>query len=615
MMASFPTQTGTVLCDRYVLQNVVHSDHWSWTILALRQTDRQLVILKIPGPGSTQSGASIAFHAAWMQRVFQSLSQIHHPNRVAVLDYLESHGLPILVQQQVAGTPLSQRLVKTPLAEREAIAMMRKIAIALSGIHGKGLIHRNVRPETIIERTDRTALGQTVLTDWGLQPSVFPANRASSYAAPEQFQPGGRFQPAIDVYGLAATLYALVTGQPPLHAALREKSALILPRQLQPELSVPLERAILQGMALNPQERPPSMGAWLGLVPEVTMPPVAPPRDSRSSRPMAARSGSHSNASPPVPPTSTGPGRTATKEPAPTINIKASKLHDSDPSKTPTLRDTSAPSAPRKPMKTLVTISLTAATLGALGGMVLRVATPESVAGISSLGRSQNFPELDWPGEGIPDEVPFDVPEPEQRFDAEIRGTPNAIDAVPQEEAPLREVVDPEEAEEAPVLNPGSSWEDGESGWIERDALDRERWSLEAEQQRATERPDPLNESTPSDNGSGNRSGNGSGWDSPATNREDWNDGRSGEDIPRESDPSSIDPYSGAAPEPVYDAPPVEETPYPEVAPEPVYDAPPIDTSPPPTLDWGDPVPPADVPFEPESSPSLPEEFTEDTTF
>lgn len=614
MIASFPSQAGTVLCDRYVLQNVVRSEHWSWTLLALRQTDNQPVILKIPGPGSAQSGASIAFHAAWMQRVFHSLSQIHHPNRVAVLDYLESHGLPILVQQHVSGTPLSQRLVQTPLSEREAIAMVRKIAIALSGIHGKGLIHRNVRPETIIERTDRTALGQTVLTDWGLQPSVFPANRASSYAAPEQFQPGGRFQPAIDVYGLAATLYALVTGQPPLHAALREQSALILPRQIQPELSIGLERAILQGMASNPQERPPSMGAWLGLLPEITVPAAA--RRAAPAMPMAARTHSPPLAGSPhnSPSTSTGPVQTATKESASTVNVKASQLQDPTQSKTQADQDASAPSVPRKPMKTLVTISLTAAMLGALGGMVLRVATPESVAGISSLGRSQSFPDRDWPGEGIPEEIPFDVPEPEQRFDAGVRNTPNAIDAVPEEEAPLREVVDPEEAEEAPVISPSTDWGNEERGWDEPETFERERWSGETDPEQANEGSPNIENSTPSEDSAS--------WDDAPANNEvrnnpGWDEERFDEDIPPDSDSSSIDPYSGLESEPVY-SPPVEETPY---EPEAVYDQPWVDSTPSeaPTVDWGEPVPPAEETSEPwdgsGSASSSPQDIPEDNAF
>lgn len=459
MSHPFPLQPGTVLRDRYVLREIVHSGHWSLTLRAQRQGDGQTVILKLPGPGNSTSGVSIAFHAAWMQRVFHSLSQLHHPNRASVLDYIEAHGLPILVQQEVLGIPLSQQMVHRPVPEGEAIALIRKIGIALSGVHGKGLIHRDVRPENIIYRS---GVKQPVLIDWGLQPSVFPANRASSYAAPEQFQPGGQFQPCIDIYSLAATLYALVTGQPPLHASLRQQSALELPRRLQPQLSTSLERAILCGMELNPQARPPSVGAWLGLLPEVSAvepvpaefvpsvgvamhgavgSPSASPRPEAvataqpTAQPISARVESPSTASTrlktPV------PTRTAVTQTAARQTIDLAKVQ---PASTP-------------PMKTLLTLCCAATLFGTSVGLVLRITNPASVAGISALGRSQSFPAAEWPDAGQFESFPSEVPPPEGSFDR--WGGENSLVEPGRDNGrqPIREFLPPESSD-PPISKP-----------------------------------------------------------------------------------------------------------------------------------------------------------------
>ncbi|NJR70805.1 MAG: protein kinase [Synechococcales cyanobacterium CRU_2_2] len=460
MTDSFPLQAGTVFRDRYILQEILHSSYWSLTLRALHQSDRQMVTLKLPGPGNAASGVNIAFHAAWMQRVYHSLSPLHHPNRATVLDYFETHGFPVLVQQEILGTPLSQRLLQTPLTEAAAIALVRKIAIALSSVHGKGLIHRDVRPETIIEQT---ATHQPVLVDWGLQPSVFPANRASSYAAPEQFQTGGRFQPTIDVYGLAATLYALVTGQPPIHAALRQQASLVLPRQIRPQLSLALERAILQGMEPNPQDRPPSMGAWLALLPEVSapvsvpagVPPVPTSAPTVSVAPSLDVTAPPMSAvfSPPQMPVVDGGEAIA---PAFALTLPPSQpmepyLRDGSIDPQPTARLMSSP-------KILALISLTTALLGGSIGLILRVAPPASLAGISGLGRTQSFPSLTWPGGGLAGDMPLDVPAPESQSAQEASGlsgaTRQSLRDMPINTRPLREVLPPDSAEEAPVFEP-----------------------------------------------------------------------------------------------------------------------------------------------------------------
>ncbi len=425
MAEPFSLQPSTILGDRYVIRELISRGQWSLTLRANSLSDRQPVILKLP----RQNSQGIQFQAVWMQRVVQGLASLHHPNRARILDYFETQGLPVLVQQEVIGIPLSQRLHQKPLTEAQAIAVIRQVAIALTGIHGQGLIHRDLKPENIIYRT---GINRPVLVDWGLQPSLFPANRASSYAAPEQFQPGGPFNPGLDVYGLAATLYALVTGQPPVHAALRAQSALIMPRQIQPRLSAVLERAILQGMEPDPQVRPPSMGAWLSLLPEAVATPAPAAVPQAVSQPVSR----------PTPITVTQAVQTQPVQVKPVqepVQVQSVKPRSPSPSgvSRPTL-----PTPNFNPMKTLIGIGCIAATLGAFGGTILRISNPASVAGLSGLGRPQSFPEESWPGSSSAETLPQDVPPPEQQ----LEGWQNAL----PEEGALREVI-PDDATEPPL--------------------------------------------------------------------------------------------------------------------------------------------------------------------
>lgn len=69
--------------------------------------------------------------------------------------------------------------------------------------------------------------------------------------------------------------------------------------------------------------------------------------------------------------------------------------------------------APFNPCKRLISISLFMASIGLAGGLFLRVLNPASVSGFSGLGRAQNFPEANWPGETQLEDMPGDLPQPE----------------------------------------------------------------------------------------------------------------------------------------------------------------------------------------------------------
>jgi len=78
-----------------------------------------------------------------------------------------------------------------------------------------------------------------------------------SDAAPEQYSSAGRIDPRTDIYGLAATLYHLVTGVPPLPALDRTRGFdLPAPHLVEPKVGEVLSRAILQGFSMRLKSAP-----------------------------------------------------------------------------------------------------------------------------------------------------------------------------------------------------------------------------------------------------------------------------------------------------------------------------------------------------------------------
>ena len=133
-------------------------------------------------------------------------------------------------------------------------------------------MHRDIKPQNLILHQDNQ---QVILIDFGIARELSwslvetQTNLVSDgYAPIEQYLPLASRTPATDIYGLAATLYTLVTGQIPVTATLRHRMPLENPQQIKPQLSNEISQAIMVGMGLEIEERPTSVDEWLDLLPE-----------------------------------------------------------------------------------------------------------------------------------------------------------------------------------------------------------------------------------------------------------------------------------------------------------------------------------------------------------
>ena len=172
----------------------------------------------------TPRGGTPAEALARFEREAKTASRLSHPNIVAVHDAGIEDDLPYLVMDFVDGPNLDGLLKDEGIGFRKAAQIAHSIALALHHAHGEGVVHRDVKPENVIIETKT---GEPKITDFGIVKLEDDEEQSKltqtgytlgspCYMSPEQAS--GRHDevgPQSDVYSLAATLYEMLSGDPP----------------------------------------------------------------------------------------------------------------------------------------------------------------------------------------------------------------------------------------------------------------------------------------------------------------------------------------------------------------------------------------------------------------
>lgn len=200
------------------------------------------------------------------------LAVCRHPHIVQIENIFDEGTMPCMVMEYIEGEDLGRRLQRVgALAESEALLYIRQIGEAVAIIHRKGLLHRDIKPRNIMVRSGKS---EAVLIDFGIAREFIPnviqkhtVYRTPGYAPPEQYELEALRGEYIDIYGLAATLYTLVTGVVPTSADERRQNIpLESPKYFNPNLSNKTAYAILRGMEFQPKYRPQTVQEWLNLL-------------------------------------------------------------------------------------------------------------------------------------------------------------------------------------------------------------------------------------------------------------------------------------------------------------------------------------------------------------
>ncbi|MGF1992468.1 MAG: GUN4 domain-containing protein [Nostoc sp. ZfuVER08] len=260
---------------KYIIEDELGQGAFGITYKAIHSRIHLPVVIKTPNMRLKRDRQYPRYVEKFIQeaKLLGQLCQEPHPNIVRVIDYFEEgdNNTPCLVMEFIAGKNLFDLIegeVITPLPETEAIKCICQIGDALAAMHQNSIVHRDIHPGNIMLRSGN----QPILIDFGLAGDIAPATSFSrsfgntSFAPYEQMM--GSKDITVDIYGLAATLYYIVTGEYPTSSSDRKSYQidLIEPKQHNPSISEQLNFAIIEGMRLEANERPKSMQAWLNLL-------------------------------------------------------------------------------------------------------------------------------------------------------------------------------------------------------------------------------------------------------------------------------------------------------------------------------------------------------------
>ena len=198
---------------------------------------------------------------------------LDHPHIVPLFEAGEVDGLLFNSMHYVEGTDLRHLLSRDgPLQPERALAIAAQVAGALDAAHGRGLVHRDVKPGNILIASDSAAdrPEHCYLTDFGLtKDTSSPVELTATgtfvgtidYIAPEQIEgakPDGRG----DQYALACVLFECLTGHPPFP---RDEEISVMWAHLQdappsdtalrPDLPAAIDAVIARALAKDPQQR------------------------------------------------------------------------------------------------------------------------------------------------------------------------------------------------------------------------------------------------------------------------------------------------------------------------------------------------------------------------
>jgi serine/threonine protein kinase len=275
--------------------------------------NRQVALKVLRADKPTQAQASIAKRFI---REAQSAAKLNHPNVVTIYAVGQHAGGPYIAMEYVDGGSLAERLRQSgPLYWRDAARVLCDALRALAAAHRAGIVHRDIKPANLMLARGIDGEELVKLTDFGLArintvhdadltfPGAFVGS--PSYSAPEQIAGSHKIDGRADLYSLAATAYALLTGQPPFVA---EDPAEVMERHLQepfpdvrllaPTVPAEFQALIAQGGGKTPADRFQSATAMLKAVEALLRLPGEParpatmPRNRQSAKTTASTSDS-----------------------------------------------------------------------------------------------------------------------------------------------------------------------------------------------------------------------------------------------------------------------------------------------------------------------------------
>jgi DNA-binding NarL/FixJ family response regulator/tRNA A-37 threonylcarbamoyl transferase component Bud32 len=179
--------------------------------LASRERDDEPLVVKILRAEVTADRRSLA---RFMEE-YSLVERIQSKHVARVYDHGTSEEHAYLVMEFFEGGDLMKRLAGKPLPPPECLRLFRELMMALGDIHEKGILHRDLKPQNLMFRTD----GSLAIVDFGIAKHIDAADMTGQgeilgtprYMSPEQVQ-GRALDLRTDIYSAGVLLFQMLTG-------------------------------------------------------------------------------------------------------------------------------------------------------------------------------------------------------------------------------------------------------------------------------------------------------------------------------------------------------------------------------------------------------------------
>ena len=268
-------RAGTVLNNRYIVGRVLGQGGFGITYLAWDTKLEAKVAVKefMPNEIATRVGTTVSvavesrtqdftYGAERFQEEARTLAKfMGQPNIAGVTDYFDENDTSYFVMDYIEGISFKTYIANQggKVSVEEALNVMIPVLRALTAVHAEGFIHRDVTPDNIYITKD----GMVKLLDFGsARYSIGDKSKSLDvilkvgYAPKEQYIRRSRQGPFTDVYSCAACFYAALTGfLPPESLERLDNDTLVPVSQCGIDIPEYLDKAILKGLAVQPEDR------------------------------------------------------------------------------------------------------------------------------------------------------------------------------------------------------------------------------------------------------------------------------------------------------------------------------------------------------------------------
>ena len=268
-MTNAPTDLVGQKLGPYTLERLLGQGGFAWAFVG-READGTPVAIKVLKP---RYAGDPQFETRFRNES-ETAAKLEHPNIIRIRSVTKT-GEQVYFTMDLCADSLGARIAREgPLPETDIMRLARDIAAALAFAHNQGVIHRDLKPDNVLIRSD----GGAVLTDFGIARAVsgYVASTGVNmtigtpqYLSPEQAQ-GRSLDQRVDFYALGVTLYKAAAGEVPFTATdwfeLARMHVEDTPpslRKKRPELSKRFERVVMKCLAKHPDDRYTNAGELL----------------------------------------------------------------------------------------------------------------------------------------------------------------------------------------------------------------------------------------------------------------------------------------------------------------------------------------------------------------